>query len=90
MRPKNEQGGELVVVGHDKAYIPLKDLPHRVDVQFRHKKEPPPCDPHHHHPDELEYEVHRNYGDHYHNHHYTLIIKWKVHDVREIIWFASY
>lgn len=89
MRPKNEQGGELVVVGHDKVEIPLRDFPHTVEVHFKHKHHPPPCDPHHHHhDDELEWEVHRNY--HSHHHQFTLIIKWRVNDVREIFWFAYY
>jgi len=86
---KNEEGGELIVVGHDKVHIPLIEFPHRVEVQFKHVT-PPSCDPHHHHhhhSDELEWEVHRNYGGH-HKHQFTLIIKWKVHEVREIFWRA--
>lgn len=89
MHSKNEQGGELVVVGHDKASIPLLEFPHRVEVQFKAKNEPPPCDPHHHHHhDELEWEVHRHHEGHQHK--YTLSIKWKVYDVREIFWIAYY
>lgn len=88
MRTKEEQGGELIVTGHDKVEIHLKDFPHKVDVVFKHKHEPPPCDSHHHHlHDRLEWEVHRNYS---HHHAYTLIIKWHVSEVREIMWFAYY
>lgn len=88
MRPRNEEGGELVVVGEDKVSIPLKAFPYKVEVHFKHKPEPPPCDPHHHpHHDELEWEVHRNY---YGYHAYTLIVKWKVFDVREIFWTVYY
>lgn len=89
MRPRNEEGGELVVVGEDKVHIPLLAFPHRVEVHFKHKHEPPPCDPHHHHHhhhDELEWEVHRNH----HHHEFVLVIKWKVFDVREIFWTAYF
>lgn len=87
MHPRNEEGGELVVTGSDEIKIPLKDFPHKVDVVFKHKHHPPPCDPHHHHHDELEWEVQR----HHHGHHtYHLIIKWRVYDIREIIWQVYY
>jgi hypothetical protein len=89
MRPRNEEGGELVAVGSDTVRLPLQGLPHRVEVKFRHKHEPPPCDPHHHHHhhDELEWSIHR---DNTHHHEFTLVIKWKVYDVREIFWVAYY
>jgi hypothetical protein len=87
-RPRNEEGGELVVVGNDKVRIKLQALPHRIEVHFKKKNDPPPCDPHHHHhhSDRLEWEVKYNRG---HNE-YTLTIKWKVHDVREIFWTVYY
>lgn len=88
MRHRNEEGGELIVVGHDKVEIPLKDFPHRVEVMFKHKHEPPPCDPHHHHhTDRLEWEIHRNFHSH---HAYSLHIRWHVSEVREIIWVAYF
>lgn len=86
---KNEQCGELVVTGHAKVIIPLIDLPHRVEVHFKHKPGPPPCDPHPHKKDKLEYEVHRHYTGHC-RHQYTLVIKWKVHSIREISWHVYY
>lgn len=86
---KNEQSGKLVVVGCEKVIIPLRDLPHRVEVHFKRKEAPPPCDPHNHHIDKLEYEVHRHYHGHCRNQ-YTLVIKWKVHDIREILWHVYY
>lgn len=86
------QTGDLTVTGHAHVTINLDDLPHSVEVKFKPKHEPPPCDPHHHHHhhhdhDELEWNVHRNFEMH---HAYTLVIKWKVSNVREIIWIANY
>jgi hypothetical protein len=90
MPSHTEQGGDLVVIGHNQAHIPLLDFPHRVEVVFRNKHEPPPCDPHHHHHhhDKLEWEVKKNQRGHHV--HYTLIIDWQVHDIREIIWTVFY
>jgi hypothetical protein len=87
MRHRNEEGGELVVSGEDKVRIPLLAYPHRVEVTFKHKHHPPPCDQPDPHYDQLEWEVHNNY---YGPHRFTLIIKWKVFDLREIIWTAYY
>lgn len=87
MRPRNEQGGELVVTGQDQVVIPLKDFPHRVEVKFKHKEEPPPCDINHNY-DELDWEVHRNYNSN--THQFVLKISWKVQDVRELFWVAYY
>lgn len=92
MPPINRQGGELVVIGHDKVQIKLLDMPHRVEVFFKRKDcVPVPCDPDHHkhkHPDMLSYELHRNYGRR--NGLFTLNIKWKVHEYREIVWRVYY
>lgn len=91
MPPKIEEGGELVVTGHDKISIPLADFPRRINVVFKHKHEPPPCDPHHHHHvDELEWEIHKHHGGHGHSHLHTLVIRWKVRDIREIVWTAQF
>ncbi len=88
MHPRNEQGGELVVIGRDKVRIHLKDYPHKVVVFFKKKCSPPPCDPHHcHQSDSLEWEIHRTHGRH---HSYTLDIEWDVHEIREIIWLVYY
>lgn len=88
-RPRNEEGGVLVVTGHDEIKIPLKEFPHRVDIVFKKKHSPPPCDPHHHHhPDRLEWEVHRSYV--FCKRTYHLIIEWDVRDIREIIWNVQY
>lgn len=89
MHPRNEQGGELVVVGCDKVQIHLKDCPHRVDVFFKKKRGPAPCDPHHHHHvDELQWKLHQ--GFHGHHHRYTLNIEWDVREIREIVWLVYY
>lgn len=83
------QNGELVVIGNDQVEIPLQDLPHRVEVFFKPKHEPPTCEHghhHHHHHDHVEWEVERRR----HGHTYVLEIKWRVHDVREIVWSVSY
>lgn len=87
------QTGELIVSQHGEVEIPLRDLPHRVEVFFKPIHEPPTCDHghhhHHHHPhhkDHLEWEIHKRS----HGHTHVLEIKWKVHDVREIIWSVSY
>lgn len=89
MQPQNEQDGELIVNGHDKIEIHLKDFPRHVDVHFKHKNAPPPCDPQHgHHSDRLSWEVHRKFKQHHY--HYVLIIKWHVSVVREILWHTFY
>lgn len=85
------QTGQLTVAQHGEVEIPLKSLPHRVEVKFKPKHEPPTCDHghrhhHHHHKDHLKWEIRcRRRGRAY-----VLEIKWKVHDVREIIWSVSY
>jgi len=86
---KSKQEGRLVVVGKAKITIPLLDLPHRVEVHFKRKPPSPPCDHHRKHHDKLEYEVHRHYVSHC-SHQYTLVIKWKVHSIREIFWHVYY
>lgn len=86
---RNEQSGDLVVVGNSKVIIPLRDLPFRVEVHFRKKPGPVPCDPHHRKKDKLKYEVHRHYVGHCRNQ-YTLVIKWQVHSIREIFWNVYY
>lgn len=90
MRVKNEQGGELVVIGQGCVDIHLTDFPHRVDVFFKKKHGPPPCDPHHHkhRHDELRWKTHR--GNRKHSHVYTLHIEWDVHEYREIVWLVYY
>lgn len=89
MRPRNEQGGELVVLGHGKVQLHLKDYPHKIEVFFKKKPAPPPCDPHHHLKfDELEWQVHRVHRGP--GHVYTLDIAWNVHEIREIIWLAYF
>jgi hypothetical protein len=88
MPPINQQGGELVVIGHDKVKLRLLDMPHRIEVYFKHKSSPPPCDPHpHKHPDMLSWDLHRSHGR---GGMYTLNISWKVHEYREIIWRVYY
>lgn len=94
-----QQRGDLTVSGHNEIEIHLQDLPHRVDVKFKSKPEPPSCDHGHHH------HVHgRGHGHHGHGHDhdhlewkikrssrrsYVLVIKWKVHGVREIVYIIS-
>lgn len=80
--------GELIVSQRGEVEISLRDLPHRVEVFFKPKHEPPTCEHghHHHHEDHLEWEIHHRH----HEHAYVLEIKWNVHDVREIIWSVSY
>lgn len=87
-KPRNEEGGVLVVTGQDEVKIPIMDFPHRVEVLFKKKHGPPPCNPHHHHHDRLEWEVHRNYQ--FCKRTYNLIIRWNVQDIREIIWMVQY
>lgn len=90
------QRGDLTVSGHNEIEIHLQDLPHHVDVKFKPKHEPPSCDHGHHH-----HHGHRHRG-HGHNHDhlewkikrssrrsYILVIKWKVHGVREIVYSVS-
>lgn len=87
LRPRNEESGDLIVVGNDKVRIKLQTLPHRVEVHFKPAHHPPPCDPnHHHHTDRLEWQVHHNQG---HNE-FTLNIKWHVQEVRQIFWKVYY
>jgi hypothetical protein len=87
---RKEQRGDLVVVGSAKVVIPLLDFPHRIEVQFKRKLGPPPCDPcHHRRLDKLKYKVYRHYMSHCKNA-YTLVIEWDVHDIREIFWQAYY
>ncbi len=91
MSMKNEQGGELVVLGHDRVEITLKEYPRRVDVFFKKKNSPPPCDPHHHAHllDPLEWEVKRCrtvFG----KTKWVLDIEWGVHEIREIVWLVYY
>jgi hypothetical protein len=90
MRPRNEQGGELIVTGTGEVQIHLLDNPHRVDVFFKKKHGPPPCDPHHHghHHDKLGWRVTR--GPHGHYQAYTLTIDWNVYEYREIFWLVYY
>lgn len=86
------QRGDLTVSGHNEIEIHLQDLPHHVDVRFKPKHEPPPCDHGHHHHhhhhghdhDHLEWDIKRS-----HRHTYILIIKWKVRGVREIVYLVS-
>ncbi len=87
MPPRNEQGGELIVVGNDKVKIPLRDYPHRVEVFFK-RKIVPPCNPKHPHRDELKWDIHRNHRGHHAT--FTLNIHWKVDEVREIVWLVYY
>jgi len=92
MRPRNEQGGELVVTNSGHVKIHLKDNPHRVEVFFKKKNAPPPCDPHHgHHHDRLEWRIQRSHHGH-HGHHYAfeLHINWHVHEIREIFYIVYY
>lgn len=88
---QNHQTGELIVSQHGEVEISLRDMPNRVEVFFKPQHEPPTCDHghhhhHHHHEDHLEWEIHHRH----HGHEYVLEIKWKVRDVREIIWSVSY
>ena len=90
MRVKNTQGGELVVIGKGFVNIHLVDFPHRVDVFFKKKHSPPPCDPHHHKHghDELEWKVRRGHRGHHYSS--SLHIEWDVHEYREIVWLVYY
>lgn len=89
MRPRNEQGGQLVVLGSDTINIRLKDYPHRVECYFKHKNSPPPCNPRHHHKhDRLHWDIHRSHRGHHCT--FSLRIKWHVHEIREIVWLVYY
>ena len=81
--------GHLVVVGKSKIIIPLRDMPYRVEVYFKKNPGPPPCVPIKKNRDRLEYKVIRSYTSHCRQM-YTLVIKWKVHGIREIFWNAYY
>ena len=88
----NHHTGELIVSQHGEVEIAMRDLPHRIEVMFKPKHDFPTCDHGHHHHRPLHLKDHVEWKIH-HRHHgrsYTLKIKWKVHDVREIIWSVSY
>ncbi len=78
------QSGELIVTGEDKVEIVLRGEPAQVAVKFKDTCVIVPCNPQHY--DDLEYEVVK----HHHKHHYTLVIRWNVSGVREIVWTVCY
>ena len=95
-----EHRGELIVDGMGEVEIFLRDMPHHVEVMFKPKHEPPTCEHghHHHHKHEHHHSHHQHDHDHLewevhkrsHGHTYVLEIRWKVEDIREIIWSVSY
>jgi hypothetical protein len=89
LKKRFEQSGTLVVVGKASVVIPLLDFPHRVEVYFKKKSVPLPCDPGPKKKDKLVYKVYRHYLSHC-RHTYTLFIEWKVKDIREITWNVYY
>lgn len=80
------QSGELIVIGKDKAVIPLHGFPCAVKAYFKHNMHLIPCNPNH--SDSLEYEVmvaHQNKHKGF-----VLVIKWNVSGVRDIVWHVHY
>lgn len=84
---KLKQYGNLVVTGCSKVVIHLQDLPHNIEVHFKHNN-PVPCDSKPIKHDKLSYVVRKHYGNC--KSRYTLTIKWKVHGIREIFWNAYF
>jgi hypothetical protein len=80
------QKGDIIVQESGKITIHLRECPRNVQVFFK-RHHHVPCDPGHHHSDHLEWEV-RKSGIFFHK--YILVIKWKVHTLREIIWSVNY
>lgn len=81
------QSGDLFVTGQGKVEIRLLDR-HRppeeifVFLKEHHHHHHVPCNPHT--LEEVECELH------FKEHHYVLVIKWHVTDVREIVWAVRY
>lgn len=89
-----EQGGSLTVSGCNEARIILQGKPDKVEAHFKdHPK--PSCNSSPN--DELEYYTHIE-GDkedcdeeeRHHHRTYFLILKWRVNNLREIVWKAFY
>lgn len=74
------QSGELIVTGENKVKINLKSYPSLLNVKFANNCVIVPCNSSNF--DELEYEVVS------HNHHFILVIKWKVTGIRNIVWVS--
>ena len=85
--------GELLVSGHGEIIIDEQLKPSRllrnptdaIVVRFDDHPRPPPCAPHHHHPDVVDFEVGTRQHPH-RGHELCLVIRWRVSQPRKVIW----